>query len=198
MSESCPRVARELSLISALETRRLLLRPLQLSDAAQVQLLFPHWEIVRYLNHRVPWPYPFDGAHAYYRDIALPAMACGEEWHWSLRLRSAPAQVVGCISLLNREDKNRGFWIGLPWQGQGLASEAAEAATDYWFEQLGFPVLRVPKAIANTPSRRISEKTGMRVVAVMQRDYVCGRLPTELWEITRSEWQAQKRAAPAR
>lgn len=185
-------------MISALETRRLLLRPLQLSDAAQVQLLFPHWEIVRYLNSRVPWPYPADGAHAYYRDIALPAMARGEEWHWSLRLRSAPAQVVGCISLLNREDKNRGFWIGLPWQGHGLASEAAEAATDYWFEQLGFPVLRVPKAIANTPSRRISEKTGMRVVAVMQCDYVCGRLPTELWEITRSEWQAQKRAAQAR
>ena len=32
-----------------LQTARLVLRPLQLSDAAQVQALFPHWEIVQYL-----------------------------------------------------------------------------------------------------------------------------------------------------
>src|ERR1700759_5114722 len=37
---------------------RLLLRPLQLSDAEQTQLLFPHWEIVKHLNTIVPWPYP--------------------------------------------------------------------------------------------------------------------------------------------
>ncbi len=41
-----------------LETPRLLLRPLDLADAAQVQLLFPHWEIVRHLAAQVPWPYP--------------------------------------------------------------------------------------------------------------------------------------------
>jgi hypothetical protein len=45
-----------------LETNRLLLRPLELSDAEQVQCLFPQWEIVQYLNAVVPWPYPPDGA----------------------------------------------------------------------------------------------------------------------------------------
>jgi ribosomal-protein-alanine N-acetyltransferase len=44
-----------------LETRRLILRPLEIADADEVQILFPHWEIVRYLNNRVPWPYPPDG-----------------------------------------------------------------------------------------------------------------------------------------
>jgi RimJ/RimL family protein N-acetyltransferase len=29
------------------------------------------------------------------------------------------------------ETNNRGFWMGLPWQGQGLMSEAVEAVTDY-------------------------------------------------------------------
>jgi hypothetical protein len=43
-------------------TERLLLRPLEIGDAAQIQELFPHWEIVRYLLNRVPWPYPPDGA----------------------------------------------------------------------------------------------------------------------------------------
>jgi RimJ/RimL family protein N-acetyltransferase len=39
-------------------TERLILRPLALADAAAIQELFPHWEIVRYLLNRVPWPYP--------------------------------------------------------------------------------------------------------------------------------------------
>jgi ribosomal-protein-alanine N-acetyltransferase len=43
----------------ALETSSLRLRPLELADAAQVQILFPDWEIVRYLANKVPWPYPF-------------------------------------------------------------------------------------------------------------------------------------------
>lgn len=176
----------------SLETRRLLLRPLELSDAEQAQKIFPHWEIVRFLNNRVPWPYPPDGVQTYYRDIALPAVERGEEWHWSLRLKSSPDQMIGCITLMNREGNNRGFWIGLPWQGQGLMSEACEAVTGYWFDGLKFVVLRVPKAVANTASRRISERTGMRVIEVTERDYVSGRLPTEVWEITAGEWRARK------
>lgn len=181
-------------MVSSLETQRLVLRPLQLSDAEQAQSLFPHWEIVRYLNNRVPWPYPADGALTYYRDLALPAMARAEEWHWTLRLKSSRDHLIGCISLMNRPGKNRGFWIGLPWQGQGLMSEACEVVTDYWFDELKFPVLQVPKAIANAASRRISEKTGMRVIEVIERDYVSGRLPTEVWEISNEEWQARKQA----
>ena len=73
-----------------LETARLLSRPLQLSDAEQVQILFPKWEIVQYLANRVPWPYPPNGAETYYRDIALPAVERDEQWHWTLRLKAAP------------------------------------------------------------------------------------------------------------
>jgi RimJ/RimL family protein N-acetyltransferase len=175
-----------------LETPRLILRPLELADAAQAQILFAHWEIVRYLNHRVPWPYPPDGAFTFYRDVALPAMERGEGWNWTLRLKSAPERLIGNISLSRVENKNRGFWLGLPWQGQGLMSEACEAVTDYWFTTLKFPVLRVPKAIANEASRRLSMKQGMRVIATEEREYVSGRLPTELWEITAEEWNARR------
>ena len=70
-------------------------------------------------------------------------------------------------------------------------TEACEAATDFWFNTLKFLVLRVPKAVANVASRRISEKSGMRIVAREERDYVSGRLPTEIWEITAEEWNAR-------
>jgi len=175
-----------------LQTPRLQLRPLELADAEQAQRLFPQWEIVKFLAKHVPWPYPDDGALNYYRDGALPAMERGEEWHWSLRLKSDPDQLIGSICLMKAENNNRGFWLGLPWQRQGLMSEAVEAVTGYWFEVLGFPVLRAPKAVTNTASRRISEKSGMRVVALEERDYVSGRFPSEIWEITAQEWRARR------
>jgi len=172
-----------------LETPRLELRPLELTDAAQVQRIFPHWEIVRYMDSGIPWPYPADGALTYYRDVALPAMERGDEWHWSVSLKSAPKEVIGGISLVNAADHNRGFWLGLPWQGRGLMTEASAAVTTYWFDTLGFPMMRAPKAVANIASRRISQKNGMRLAAVVERDYVSGRLPTEVWEITAEEWR---------
>jgi [ribosomal protein S5]-alanine N-acetyltransferase len=186
-------LARIVPMTPKLATSRLLLYPLELADAPQIQLLFPHWEIVRYLARKVPWPYPLDGAHKFIRDVALPAIARGEAWHWTLRLKSNPDQIIGSIDLRKKENDNRGFWLGLPWQRQGLMTEACEAVTDFWFNTLNFPALRAPKAIPNVASRRISEKQGMRLVATEDRDYVSGRFPSEIWEITAEEWRARKR-----
>lgn len=47
-----------MTITPTLHTDRLLLTPLQLEDAPAVQQRFPLWDIVRYLNNRVPWPYP--------------------------------------------------------------------------------------------------------------------------------------------
>jgi len=179
-------------MIPELQTKRLLLRPLDLADAPQTQLLFPHWEIVRFLRNVVPWPYPPDGARNYYENVALPAIARGDEWHWNLRLKTAPDQLIGSIGLFKGENDNRGFWLGLPWQGQGLMTEATEAVTGYWFNVLKFSALRVPKAIANTASRRISEKQGMRIVALEDREYVSGKFLSEIWEITAEEWNSKR------
>jgi RimJ/RimL family protein N-acetyltransferase len=180
-------------MIPALETPRLLLRPLELADADEIQTLFPQWEIVRFLNNRVPWPYPPDGAYTFHRDVTLPAMERGVQWHWTLRRKSDPRKLIGSIGLMTDQQDHRGFWLGLPWHGQGLMSEACDAATDFWFDELKFQVLRTTKAIANTASRRISEKQGMRVVAKIERDYVSGRHPSETWEITTEEWHAYRR-----
>lgn len=179
--------------IPTLTTPRLILRPLELADADAVQALFPRWEIVRFLASNVPWPYPDDGALTFIRDRVLPAMEQGTEWHWSIRLKTAPERLIGAITLMDKPGNNRGFWLDPAFQGQGLMTEACEAVTDYWFETLGRPVLQAPKAVANVRSRRLSERGGMRLIATAERDYVSGRLPEELWEITREEWRARPR-----
>lgn len=164
-----------------------------MDDAKAIQAIFPQWDIVKYLTAHVPWPYPADGAEAFLRDMALPAMRAGVEWHWSIRPRSEPDRLIGVISLMDKADDNRGFWLDPMWQGKGLMREAAVAVTDYWFGTLHRSVLRVPKAAANLPSRRISETMGMRVINTVEKDYVSGRYTSELWEITREEWRRQRR-----
>ncbi|MCU0121898.1 GNAT family N-acetyltransferase [Pseudomonas sp. B2M1-30] len=175
--------------IPTLYTERLILRPLELADADAVQAQFPHWEVVRYLNAQVPWPYPEDGALTYLRDIALPAMAAGKEWHWSIRLKSAPEQLIGNVSLMDQPDNHRGFWLGPAWQGQGLMTEASAAVTEYWFETLDRRVMRVPKAAPNIASINLSERTGMRLIRSDEDDFVGGRFPRQIWEMTREKWR---------
>jgi len=178
--------------VPPLETQRLLLRPMEWPDMPQIQAIFPQWEIVKYLNSKVPWPYPADGAEWYFRELALPARERGEEWLWTIRLKNAPETIIGAITLAKNEHENRGFWLDRGLHGQGYMTEACDAVTDFWFEVLKYPVLRAPKACANEASRRISEKQGMRIIERGERDYVSGRLPSELWEITAEEWRARK------
>ncbi|QNI35184.1 GNAT family N-acetyltransferase [Alloacidobacterium dinghuense] len=175
-----------------LETRRLLLLPPIVADAEQIQRIFPQWEIVKYLGKVVPWPYPPDGAMTFLRDQMLPSMKRGDGWAWTIRLKAAPARIIGFISLHNREETHRGFWIVPEHQGQGLMTEACNAVTDFWFNTLNMLVLRVPKAVPNIGSRRISEKQGMRLLRTEERDFVSGRYTAEIWEITAKEWNARR------
>lgn len=89
-------------MIPTLYTERLILQPISLDDAAQVQAIFPQWEIVRYLTDQVPWPYPPDGALSFYRDIAIPAMQRGDAWHWTVRLKTDPGRIIGSVDLTRR------------------------------------------------------------------------------------------------
>ena len=157
-----------------------------------MQAQFPKWEILRLMDGAIPWPYPDDGALSYLTHVALPAVAAGEAWHWSIRRREAPGALIGVISLMAKPDDNRGFWLSPEHQGQGLMIEASDAVTDFWFEVLGQTVLRMPKAAGNAASRRISERAGMRVVATFDKALVSGVHRCELWEITRDAWRAYR------
>jgi RimJ/RimL family protein N-acetyltransferase len=174
--------------LPTLHTERLVLTPLQLDDAVQIQELFPQWEVVRYLDSRVPWPYPDDGALAYVRDVVLPAMAAGTEWHWMIRTVDEPERCIGSISLYDHPGNNRGFWLAPQWWGKGYIREACKVINAYWFQTLSRPVMQVPKAIANHASRKVSEREGMRKVGERDGHFVCGPMQVETWEMTRDEW----------
>jgi RimJ/RimL family protein N-acetyltransferase len=178
-------------------TKRLVLRPIRLADAPAMQRIFPQPEIVQYLTTRVPWPYPPDGAETFLREKVLPNMAAHKEWMWAITLKGGDATLIGVIHLLKdgvMENENRGFWIAPEYQKQGYVTEAVLAVNDYAFNKAGFEKLTISNAKANIGSSRIKQKTGMRRVGEKMTDFISGRLPSEIWEITKEEWEAWKRA----
>lgn len=169
-------------------TDRLLLVPLVKDDAVQIQAVFPQWEIVRYLAASFPWPFPDDGASRFVNTIALPQAKKGSGWFWTIRRKEAPEQIIGLITLSDQPDNHRGFWLDPAWQRQGLMTEACRCVTDFWFNTLHREVLRAPKASDNKGSRKMSIKSGMRLIRVEKKQFIAGELDAELWEITREEW----------
>lgn len=71
--------------------------------------------------------------------------------------------------------------------------EACEVINRFWFEALERAVMRVPKAVGNAASRRVTEREGMRLVEVTIGDFVSGPLGKEIWELRREDWLKQPR-----
>lgn len=183
-----------------LHTPRLVLRPVRSKDAPIIQWRFPKWEVVRWLDAKVPWPFPPDGA-ATFVAACLERMARGEKSHWAIVPRSGPADLIGLIDLwpddgISRDQ--RGFWLDPEFQRQGLMSEAADRVTDYAFRDLGWPHLWLSNAQDNHASRRIKEKQGARLVDLLIGRYVEGTGPQMVWQLGREEWLARRPTVPTK
>jgi [ribosomal protein S5]-alanine N-acetyltransferase len=177
-----------------LKTPRLILRPVRRKDAPVIQRRFPRWEIVRYLNANVPWPYPADGA-ASHIETCLGEMERGEKAHWAIIPRSGPADPIGRIDLWPDDGVSRdqrGFWLDPEYQRQGLMTEAAERVTAYAFLELGWLHLWLSNAQDNHASRRIKEKQGARLVDLMIGRHVGGTGPVMVWQLLREDWLAKQ------
>src|SRR4051794_14637858 len=100
-----------------LETERLILRQLALSDAPAIQRHFDNWNIIRHLAAVVPWPYPADGAETFVRPQLEKVSAGGEIYHWVLVPRGGDGGAIGNIHFPPYADTakgNRGFWLPEP------------------------------------------------------------------------------------
>jgi [ribosomal protein S5]-alanine N-acetyltransferase len=175
-----------------LETARLVLRPLRLEDAPAIQRHFAHWEVVRWLDGRLPWPYPDNGAETYVR-TSLEAREQAKRFFWAICLKDAPDDLVGLIELLPDDGSHdqRGFWIAAEFQGRGLMTEAADRVTEYAFLQLGWPQLWLTNAEGNVASSRIKRRQGAQLVRKMEKKYVSGISSGEVWLLRSEDWKRE-------
>jgi RimJ/RimL family protein N-acetyltransferase len=176
-----------------LQTRRLILRPLALSDAPAIQRHFDNWNIIQNLAYVVPWPYPGDGAETFVK-LQLSKIAAGEDiYQWVLVLRSGDGQAIGNIDFRPRGEGrkgNRGFWLAEPWWNQGLMTEAITAVNDFAFSTLGIESFHVCNVASNVASRRVKQKTGAVFVGTIELPHHNGQTRTERWKVSRESWLA--------
>jgi len=92
-----------------------------------------------------------------------------------------------------------GYWIGRPFAGQGLMSEALALALRYAFVALGLHRVEANIMPSNAPSRAVAARCGLRCEGRARRLLrLAGRWRDhERWAITVEDWRPQdKRARP--
>lgn len=145
-------------------TQRLALRQPRAEDAARLSVLASNPQIA---NQTASMPYPF----------AEDQVAA-----WIARRQTSDTVVNGnALVLLDRSVNNTivgiaghgpvaenrveiNYWIGEPYWGRGLATEAAAAVIDQTFGTLDVHAIRGQTRIENVGSRRVLEKCGFERV----------------------------------
>jgi [ribosomal protein S5]-alanine N-acetyltransferase len=142
-------------------TERLLLRTYTLADASAMLRLINVREVA--LNTlRIPYPYPEEEAARWISNHEERIQKGDHVFAITLR---ATQELVGTVGLHVKSENDSaeiGYWIGVPYWGNGYATEAAEAVVQFGFEN--FPLNRIYAMHfgRNAPSGRVLQKVGMR------------------------------------
>ena len=152
-------------------TPRLLLRPGFPEDAMALMSAIADESVVRNLA-TAPWPYSIRDAEAFLakpRDPVLPSLLIFE------RGSGAP-QLVGACGLGRRPSGSveLGYWIGQPFWGRGLATEACTALIDI-ARTLGLLSLEGSHFVDNPASGRVLEKLGFEPLGIVAPRLSCAR-----------------------
>ena len=149
-----------------IETERLVLRPWRESDAGA---LYAQASDERG-GRRALWPAHTSQEMSAWviREVFMPNADC-----YAMELKST-GEAVGCIGLVPAGDEHysaqpgereAGYWIGHPYWGQGLTTEALRALVEHYADCSELLSLLITADAANVGSHRVAEKIGFRLVA---------------------------------
>lgn len=177
-----------MSIGPTLETERLILRPPAAEDFEAWAAFHADSEVARFLGG------PLSRAMA-----------------WRALCTMAGSWVISGFAMFSAIEKSSGRWVGRvgPWMpegwpgtevgwglareawGKGFAVEAATAAIDWAFENLGWTEVIHAIDPANAASRRVAERLGSRL---LRRDILPEPIgmPVDIWGQTLEEWWARR------
>lgn len=144
------------------ETKRLILRLFEITDAKRVQTLAGNEEVAR-TTLSIPHPYP-DGAAEAWIEHTLSANQKGKTYSLAMVLKE-DRLFIGCVSLDVSNNENQaelGYWVGRPYWGQGYATEAARKVMDFGFKELHLDRIFAAAMKNNPASCKVLQKIGMK------------------------------------
>jgi ribosomal-protein-alanine N-acetyltransferase len=151
-----------------LHTERLLLRPFQAGDGADALAYRDDEEFARFLPH-IPRPFTRRDAQAFV------ALNMAVDWDRAPTFAVVlEGRLIGTVNLEVDEAQTAmlGFAIGRLWWGQGVAAEAAKAATTWATRTFDLGRIWASTDSRNVRSQRVLQKLGMRREALRVQDHV--------------------------
>lgn len=172
-----------------LETPRLRLRPINGRDADAMYRYYGDWDVMKYQPVKTPNPYELQDAIDDIYD-AQRRMSRRTSHVWTLTARNDPkGKLMGVMEYyLDNAANNRAFWLGKPFQGKGLMTEAAMAMNDFAFNQCNEPFLCFISAEENKASNQLKIRSGAVVTSTFQDEFHGGQMSCLAWKLTPEAW----------
>lgn len=176
------------------ETKRLLLRAWTLEDAKDL------YEYAK--DPRVGPACGWTAHHDIEESRAILQTILSKEGNYALYLKEEK-KVIGCISLmigencplsLKADEGELGCWIGVPFWGKGLMSEAMKTLVDYAFEELKLKKICCSYVEGNERSKGLQEKCGFQYKYSKEKEYplLQQRRKIHINSLTREEWEKRR------
>lgn len=182
----------------SLETPRLLLRPIEESDATAVFLYACNPKVSEFTlwdTHET-----IENSLFFVREYARSRYQEGVPDPYGIILKSDPDQMVvgsvGCYWASKPDGvMELGYHLAEPYWGRGFTTEAARVVVDHTFAN--YPVERIHARVfvGNVGSSRVAEKVGMKLEGVHRAMMFRKgrRWDIEMYALLRGEWDSKQR-----
>jgi len=177
--------------MSAPSFQQVAIRPVELSDADEVQRYASDARLAATCN--VPHPYPDDGGRQFVQRSII-AREKGERYPSAVIVGGKFAGLMG----LNAIDLNRGkaeldYWIAVPFWGHGVGTAAARLAVALAFRGLKLQTVFSGCLCGNPASCRVLEKVGFTEIETIINDGTYGQKfdnqPIRRFKLDRADWE---------
>jgi len=173
-----------------LETGRLRLRPYTEADIPELLPLIGTREVAA-TTLRIAHPYTEQDARAFLELAKDP-----EKLWLAITLRSDGRQIGGIGLRVEKQHQRAelGYWLAVPFWGQGYATEAASGILRYGFETLALHRIFASHFKHNAASGHVLKKIGMKYEGCQREHlYKWDRfVDSELYGILRREWEVRE------
>ncbi|OOM80544.1 GNAT family N-acetyltransferase [Clostridium sp. BL-8] len=145
-----------------LETNRLILRPWKEEDAQELYKYAKDQNV----GPSAGWPVHTDVQNS--RQIIEDVLSKNETYAVVLKGKDLPIGSVGLVIgedsniAINKDEGEIGYWLGVPYWGQGLIPEAVKELMRHGFEDIGLKVIWCGYYDGNEKSWRVQEKCGFK------------------------------------
>ena len=176
-----------------IKTQRLVLRELKLDDAAAFSKLAGDYDISK-MTGSLPHPLPLYSAEFKIMTLRRQKQR-GLAYPYAITIDGG--ELIGVMDLFRSASDailEIGYWIGKPYWGQGLSTEAAKGIIDEAKETLGVKALLAGAFADNQGSLRVLEKLGFKPTGEEEMYFSMGRMKKARSIILRLDCQIMERA----